>query len=129
MCGIAGFLETGASSRQEERHGRTKWILRQLLYRYVPKELVDRPKSGFAVPLSAWLRGPLREWAAELLAPARLRHEGYFQYPVVRQIWTEHLSKRRNWEQPLWSILMFQAWLSEQQPVLESKNVAEFHSG
>lgn len=87
-----------------------KWILRQLLYKYVPKELVERPKMGFAVPIDTWLRGPLREWAESLLDEARLRREGYFNPVPIRQKWAEHLSGKRNWQYCLWNALMFQAW-------------------
>jgi asparagine synthase (glutamine-hydrolysing) len=99
--------------RLKLRGGSTKWILRQLLYRYVPRALVDRPKSGFAVPLSLWLRGPLREFGEDLLNESRLRQEGWFDAGLVRSLWNEHISGRRNWEQPLWSVLMFEAWLQE----------------
>lgn len=92
------------------RDDRGKWLLRELLYRYVPRELVDRPKVGFGIPLDAWLRGPLWEWAEALIAQDRLDREGFFDSALVRRTWQAHLSGRFSFGSKLWSVLMFQAW-------------------
>jgi asparagine synthase (glutamine-hydrolysing) len=92
------------------RHSQGKWILREVLYRYVPKELMERPKMGFGVPIDSWLRGPLREWAESLLNKDRLVREGFFHPTPILQKWAEHLSTRRNLQYYLWDILMFQQW-------------------
>ncbi|RVU41289.1 asparagine synthase (glutamine-hydrolyzing) [Rheinheimera riviphila] len=97
------------------RDGQTKWCLRQVLYRHVPRQLIERTKMGFAVPVAAWLRGPLREWAEQLLDPVLLQQQGILNVEYIRQLWLEHLSGSRNWHSQLWNVLMFQAWLAHQQ--------------
>lgn len=97
------------------RGRRGKHILRQLLDRQAPRELFERPKAGFAIPVGEWIKGPLRPWAEELLDPHRMSEEGWLSPAIVRQRWQDHLAGRRDSTPALWAILMFQAWLREQQ--------------
>jgi asparagine synthase (glutamine-hydrolysing) len=95
------------------RGGTTKWVLRQVLHRHVPQELIDRPKMGFGIPLNEWLRGPLRDWAEALLDQRRLSEEGYLRPEPIRRTWGAHLSGRVDMQYQLWGVLMFQSWLEQ----------------
>ena len=95
------------------RNGVSKWALREVLFKHVPKDLIERPKMGFAIPLADWLRGPLNDWAESLLDENRLHQEGFFNVEFVRSKWLEHKSGKQNWHHQLWNVLMFQAWLDK----------------
>jgi len=95
------------------RDGQSKWLLRQVLYRYVPKKLVERPKMGFGVPIEHWMHGELNQWCADLLDPAVIRRQGYLDAELVEKMWREYLAGEHNWKSYLWEVLMFQAWLQK----------------
>jgi asparagine synthase (glutamine-hydrolysing) len=95
------------------RHGKSKWLLRQVLHKYVPKNLIERPKMGFEIPIDSWLRGPLKDWAQGLLEESKLHSQGYLNSALIQQKWKEHISGEHNWHYYLWDVLMFQAWLEE----------------
>ncbi len=96
------------------RNGRSKWLLRQVLDKYVPSKMMERPKMGFGMPIDAWLRGPLRQWAEELLQEGRLKQEGFLNPLLIQNKWKDHLSGKNNWHHYLWDILMFQSWLEKE---------------
>jgi asparagine synthase (glutamine-hydrolysing) len=91
-----------------------KWLLRQVLTRYVPESLIDRPKKGFGIPIEIWLRGPLKSWAKSLIDERKLASEGYLRPAMVQKMWLEHQSGQRNWSAQLWSILVFEGWHENQ---------------
>ena len=93
------------------RDGQGKWALRQVLYRHVPRELIERPKTGFGIPVNQWLRGPLRAWAEELLDPKRLAQGGLLEAAPIQACWKEHLAGTHDWTSRLWAVLMLQAWI------------------
>ena len=95
---------------QKVEGGRGKTLLRRVLARHVPPGLTERPKMGFGVPLDAWLRGPLREWAEDLLEPGRMRSDALLDSAAVRQMWSRHLHGQEDLQYALWPVLMFQAW-------------------
>ncbi|MGE4170307.1 MAG: asparagine synthase (glutamine-hydrolyzing) [Candidatus Margulisiibacteriota bacterium] len=99
------------------KDGQSKWLLREILYQHVPKHLIERPKMGFSIPLGNWLRGPLKEWANSILDPAILKRQGYLNTDLIQQKWQDHLSGKHNWAYCLWTVLMFQLWLTENENV------------
>ncbi len=102
------------------RGGSGKYILRKLLHREIPRELFDRPKAGFAIPVGEWIKGPLRPWAEDLLDSPRMAGEGWFDPVIVQRRWRDHLSGRRDSTPALWAVLMFQSWLREQSQQLSA---------
>lgn len=112
---VAEFI-WGLPPEMKHREGKSKWLLRQVLYKYVPPALIERPKMGFEVPIGLWLRGGLRDWAEDLLAPERLRQEGYLDAAVIARLWSQHMKGTHNWGAQLWNVLMFQSWLARYKP-------------
>ena len=98
-------------SKFKVRNGKGKWLLREVLHRHVPRSLMERPKQGFSIPISKWLRGPLRDWAEALIEESRINQEGYLDAKLVRSVWNNHLAGQGNREHDLWCVLMFQSWL------------------
>jgi asparagine synthase (glutamine-hydrolysing) len=92
------------------KNNSSKWILKQVLFKYIPKKLIERPKMGFGVPIDSWLRGPLKNWTENLLSEKKLNEQGILNTNIIRKKWDEHLSGKRNWQYHLWGVLMFQAW-------------------
>jgi asparagine synthase (glutamine-hydrolysing) len=103
------------------RGGVGKWLLRQIAHKYVPKDLLERPKMGFGVPIDQWLKGPLKDWAENLLSPSALRAAGLLKAEPIAEKWAEHQSGARNWQHFLWNVLMFQAWHAARQPSAASE--------
>jgi asparagine synthase (glutamine-hydrolysing) len=104
------------------RSGKGKWILRELLSRHLPRKIFERPKAGFGIPIGGWLRGPLRNWAEDLLDEAKLDREGFLNTRRVRSVWEQHLKGKGDWQQHLWCVLMFEAWLGAQSKISTTRN-------
>ncbi len=98
-------------------NGVSKLVLREVLYNYVPKNMIERPKMGFGVPLGDWLRGPLKPWAEDLISEDKIRKEGLLNYDLIKEKWDDHMSGRRNWSYQIWDVLMFQAWFENQKKI------------
>ena len=96
------------------RDGKGKWVLREILNKYVPKKLVERPKMGFDMPIDSWLRGPLREWAEDLINEKKIEGRKHIKPVLVRKKWKEHLDGTNNWQDHLWNVLIFQQWLQNE---------------
>lgn len=111
------------------RGGQGKWALRQILYQHVPRELIERPKTGFGIPVGEWLRGPLRGWAEDLLSEENLRRDGLIDPAPVRRAWAEHLSARRDWTHRLWIVLMLMTWLGAQASIATAPKPASLVPG
>ena len=107
---LVGFAQS-LPMHMKIRNGQSKWLLRNMLYRYVPQSLIERPKMGFGVPIDQWLRGPLREWGEDLLNASKLRNSGILDPLPIRKMWQEHQSGARRWHYHLWDFLMLQSWL------------------
>jgi asparagine synthase (glutamine-hydrolysing) len=100
--------------RLKNKNSQGKWILKEILKKYIPKNLTERPKMGFGVPIGIWLRGSLKDWAENLLDEKKMQEEGFLNSNLIRKKWEEHISGKKNWQYDLWDVLMFQAWIKEQ---------------
>lgn len=109
---VVEFASTVPAS-MKIRNGQSKWLLRQVLYKHVPSQLVDRPKMGFGVPIGKWMRQDLREWCEDMLSPATLTRQGYLDAKFTSKIWQDYKKGNDTWQYYIWDILMFQAWLEE----------------
>jgi asparagine synthase (glutamine-hydrolysing) len=113
VAAVAWRLPMAMKIRPGRGGGTSKWALRQILYKYVPPELIERPKAGFGIPIGHWLRGPLRSWAEDLLDPVLMQRQGYLRPEPIQVLWLQHLSGRFDHTTRLWTVLMWQAWLAE----------------
>ena len=98
---------------QKIKNGTGKWLLREVLFRYVPKNLIERPKKGFGIPLDQWLRGPLKDWVYETLSESNLKKHGLLNIQEINRKVEEHMSRKYNWQYLIWDVLMFQSWFNE----------------
>ena len=111
---LVDFVLTLPLSMKIDNKGKSKTLLRDILYKYVPQKLIERPKAGFGIPIDSWLRGSLREWTNDLINKKKIKDQNYLNFDLINREWQQHLSGKKNNQHKLWNILMFQSWLESE---------------